>query len=393
MLLLATALFINYIDRGLLPIAAPSMQAQLHLSASQLGILASAFFWTYAIVQVPIGWIAERFGAERVLAAGLGLWALSTICVGVSSGFVTLVILRLLLGLGESTGFPCMSKLIAGAVPPAQIGEANGIVGFAYLIGPAVGTFLGGMLMARFGWRAGFLCFGALSLLWLWPWLRLIAKRPPTTVAATLTPTLKTLLSQRALWGAGLGHFSSNYTYYFMLSWLPYYLVKERGFSDTEMAKLAGLAYLVTAIAAFLGGWSIDRYIAAGGSPTVAHKSVLGAAHAGAVLCMLGMAAGDRPIALSCIFVYMALVGASSPGVFAVSQILAGPKATGRWVGIQNAMGNMAGVAAPALTGFIIDLTGHFTAAFVLCAVMSLLGVLGWVFMMPRLAEIDWERA
>jgi cyanate permease len=99
---------------------------------------------------------------------------------------------------------------------------------------------------------------------------------------------------------------------------------------------------------------------------------------------------GSRPLALGSIFAYQVMCGASSPGVFAMAQILAGPRAAGRWVGIQNTLGNLAGVAAPALTGFIIQSTGHFTAAFVLAAVVSLLGVVGWIFMVPKLAELRW---
>jgi MFS family permease len=373
-LLLATALFINYVDRGLLPTAAPMLQGDLHLSASQLGVLFSAFFGTYAIVQIPIGWVADRIGADRVLAVGLVLWAAATMLVGVVSSYVTLIALRLLLGLGEGTGFPCVSKLLAERVPIESLATANGVVGFGYLFGPAVGTFLGGLLMAKFGWRTGFLCFGALSLLWLWPWSRVIAARTKTGALAAYTPTLGILLRQPALWGACLGHFSTNYTFYFMLSWLPFYLVKERGFSTTNMAQLAGAAYVVTALCAYGGGWLIDRFIRRGGSADFAHKGVMVVAQVGAVLCMLGMAVGEQPVAVAAIFAYQVLSGASSPSVFAIPQILAGSKATGRWVGIQNAVGNCSGMVAPALTGFIINATGHFTAAFALSAAVSLLG-------------------
>lgn len=389
-LLLALAVFINYVDRGALPTAAHLVQADLHLSESQLGILMSAFFWTYASAQVPVGWLAERFGAHRVLACGLALWAVSTMLVGVVGGFTVLLGLRLLLGLGESAAFPCMSKLLASAVPVESLGRANGIVAFGYLFGPAVGTFLGGLLMARYGWRSAFLVFGALSLLWLWPWLRTPVQERAATPGAAGSPTMGMILRKPALWGAGLGHFSSNYTYYFILSWLPFYLVKERGFSTADMAALAGSAYVVNAVSALAAGWAIDKFMIRGGSANVAYKSLMAFGHIGAVVCMLCMALGSRPLALGSIFAYQVMCGASSPGVFAMAQILAGPRAAGRWVGIQNTLGNLAGVAAPALTGFIIQSTGHFTAAFVLAAVVSLLGVVGWIFMMPKLAELRW---
>jgi len=390
-LLLAAVLFLNYVDRGALPTAAHHIQQDLHLTFSQLGVLGSAFFWTYALVQIPMGWLAERYGAHRVLACGLATWALATLLVGVVPGFGMLLVLRLLLGVGESVGFPCMSKILASTVPSQSLGTANGIIAFAYLMGPVVGTFAGGVLMSAYGWRATFVIFGAVSLLWLFPWSRVRVQHRPEEERATQIATTRMILKQRALWGTGLGHFSSNYTFYFMLSWLPLYLVHERGFSDTEMTRFASAAYFVNAAFAIFGGWALDRYIVRGGSVNVGYKMVLGVAHLGYIACMLCMALGPRPVALAAIFVYQAVCGIQSPGVFAVSQIIAGPAAAGRWVGIQNTIGNLAGIVAPALTGYLIDWTGHFTLAFVMAAAVGVIGFVGYVFMIPRVAELDWQ--
>ena len=127
--MLATVLFINYVDRGAVPTAAPLIQHDLHLTNEQLGRLFSAFFWVYALIQIPVGWLAERYGAHRVLAAGLIVWATATMLVGVTSSFAMLIALRMMLGLGESAGFPCVSKLLASVVPIKGLGQANGIVG------------------------------------------------------------------------------------------------------------------------------------------------------------------------------------------------------------------------------------------------------------------------
>jgi MFS family permease len=309
--------------------------------------------------------------------------------VGVVSSFLLLLMLRLMLGVGESAGFPCTSKILASAVPTASLGTANGIIAFAYLLGPAVGIFLGGLLIEAYGWRVTFVVFGVSSLLWLWPWSRVSVQQRAARSADVATTWM--ILRQRALWGTGLGHFSSNYTFYFMLSWLPLYLIRERGFSNLEMARLAGSAYLVNAVFAMAGGWAIDRYIVRSGSANFGYKLVMGATHLGAIVCMLCMAVGPRPVALASIFVYQALCGVQSPGVFAIPQILAGPAATARWVGIQNTLGNLAGILAPALTGFIVEWTGHFTLAFVFAAAVGVLGFVGWVFMVPRIREINWE--
>jgi len=115
--MLATVLFINYVDRGAVPTAAPLIQQDLHLTNEQLGRVFSAFFWVYALIQIPVGWLAERYGAHRVLAAGLIIWASAIGLTGATSSFAMLIALRMMLGLGESAGFPCVSKLLAAVVP------------------------------------------------------------------------------------------------------------------------------------------------------------------------------------------------------------------------------------------------------------------------------------
>jgi MFS family permease len=389
--LLALALFINYVDRGAVPTAAPLIQSELALSDGQLGWLFSAFFWSYALLQLPAGWLAERYGAQRVLAVGLIIWACATLLVGFVHSFAALVLLRLMLGIGESAGFPSLSKLLASALPVRSLGKGNGIVAAGYLFGPAAGAFGGGLIMAAYGWRAAFWTFGALSLLWLLPWSQVKMPRSVSTVAAAEAPTLRTLMAQPALWGTALGLFSSNYTFYFMLNWLPSYVVRERGLSISEMATLTGSAYAVTAVSALLAGWAIDRVVSRYDKANLAYKSVMVVAHVGSVACMLCIAVGPPSWAVAGIFAYQVMNGISSPGVFAMSHILAGPAAAGRWVGIQNACGNLAGILAPAITGYLLSRTQHFAAAFMLSAAVSLIGVVGWVWMIPRLAPLKWR--
>jgi nitrate/nitrite transporter NarK len=248
--------------------------------------------------------------------------------------------------------------------------------------------------MAHFGWRSAFWVFGALSLLWLWPWSHVAGEvRAAVRSSSVDSPTWRMILKQPSLWGTSLGLFSANYVFYFMLFWLPAWLQTERGFSITDMAWVATSAYLVNAVSAFVGGWAIDRYLARGGSANAGYKSVMVVAHLGSVVCMLAMALGSPKLALISMFVYQALCGASSPGVYAMCEILAGPRASGRWVGIQNSLGNLPGIVAPALTGFIIESTGHYTNAFVVAAAVSVLGLIGWVWMVPKLAELQWKPA
>jgi MFS family permease len=391
--MLALVLFINYVDRGAVPTAAPLIQHDLHLTNEQLGRLFSAFFWVYALIQIPVGWLAERYGAHRVLAAGLIVWAGATVLMGVTSSFAMLIALRMLLGLGESAGFPCVSKLLASVVPVGGLGQANGIVAFGYLIGPGVGIFAAGLLIDRFGWRGTFVIFGLSSLLWLVPWAAMKLPGLATARSDAATPTWGMVLEERGLWGTTVGLFSSNYMWYFILSWLPGYFVNERGFSMHAMEHVATLGFLANGASALIVGWSLDRFVARWGSANVGYKAVMVVAHGGAALCLLAMGFGSQSMAVAGMFGFQVLMGASSPGVYAMSQILAGPRASGRWVGIQNSLGNISGSISPWLTGFIVDRTGHFALAFIAAAVVSALGIVGWVGMVPKLVPLTWGTA
>jgi len=177
-LLLGLAILLNYIDRGAIAIAAPKLKPELGLSATQFGLAVSAFFWIYAPVQYLIGWACDRWCVYRLLAAGIALWALSTILMGFAGSLAALVVLRLLLGLGESITFPGASKVIARHIEPRNRGMANSVVAMGIALGPVVGTLAGGMIVAYQGWRPMFMVFGGLTMLWVIPWLS-VARRLP----------------------------------------------------------------------------------------------------------------------------------------------------------------------------------------------------------------------
>jgi MFS family permease len=390
--LVTAAVFINYIDRGNLATAAPLIQDELNLNATALGILLSAFYYGYVPCMPLMGWLAERFGTRAILALAVAVWSLATLLTGFASTFAMLLGLRILLGLGESAAFPAASKVIASHVDVARLGVANGILSFGYLLGPAVGTLVGGYLMTLVGWRAVFIVFGAVSLLWIAPWLWSARPDRATDDSKEHSPSFREILSERALWGASIGHFASNYGYYFIVSWLPFYLVKARGFSINSMAVTASWAYLLNAVAALGMGWLADRWIRNGRNPTLVYKGIMGVTHAVGILCMAGMVSLPETASIASLFVFEIVSGCSYPGLFAIPQIIAGPTATGRWVGVQNAAGNVAGLIAPAVTGLLVDQTGHFDLAFALAAAVNLLGFVGWIFVMPSVKTIDWAR-
>lgn len=151
LVLLALSVFINYVDRGNLSIAAHLIKDELGISASQLGILLSSFFWTYASFQLVSGWLVDRFHVNWILALGFFLWSAATAVTGFVSGFATLLAARFILGIGESAAHPSYSKILARDFPEEQRGRANAVITSGLACGPAFGMFMGGMLMARFG--------------------------------------------------------------------------------------------------------------------------------------------------------------------------------------------------------------------------------------------------
>jgi len=324
--LLALAIFINYVDRGNLATAAPLIKAELNLDATQIGILISAFFWAYTPGLVLAGWLADRFNAYMTLAAGLAIWSLATLLTGVAGSIAVLLCLRVLLGVGEAAAFPCSSTIIARHVPASRLGAANALTLVGLSMGPAVGIFFGGHLMAELGWRGVFLLFGAVSLLWLVPWLvatRKLSAAPPHADAAG-GPTFAAILARRELWGASLGHFAINFGFYFVVSWMPLYLVQAQGYTVPEMANLGGAIYLVYAVAAYGSGWLSDRWIEAGASVNRARKTFFVATLLLSAAGLLACAVLPPSGAIASLFVIAVGLGAVGPHIFASAQTLAG---------------------------------------------------------------------
>jgi len=392
--LIGLSLFINYVDRGNLATGAKQISADLNLSATNYGALLAAFYLSYTLLQLPVGALVDRWGAKRVLALGATLWSLSTLLTGVATSFPQLIALRFMLGLGECVGFTTASKLIAAHVPREKVGLANGIIGFGYMVGPAVGTLLGGVLMAKWGWRPVFVGFGLVSLLWLLPWSQVRLRPEQTDESTPITPVpLRQILAQRSLWGASIGHFAGNWTWYFVLGYLPMYLEKARGFDKVQMAEVASAAYLVNALAALFSGWAIGRVMASGRSATLACKLPLAAAQIIALITMLLIPILPIQGCLICLFAYEVSLGLSSPQYFMIPQLMAGPRGVARWVGIQNMIGNFPGIIGMVFAGVLIDASaGSYFSAFLVAGLVNVLGLIGWVFMLGRIEPVDWDR-
>jgi len=243
LILLVFSVAINYLDRGALSVSAPLLRRELSLSPTQMGLLFSAFFWSYSVFQLASGWLVDRYDVKRVFGAGFLLWSLATASVGWIAGFGWLLCARVILGIGESVAYPAYSQILARDFPEHRRGLANSLVDAGSKVGPALSTLAGGLLVDRFGWRALFLGIGLGSLLWLIPWIRFVPSRSGGGRVKRDRASLLDIIRRREAWGTCLGMFSLGFVWYFLLSWLPSYLVNERGMSMRGMAVLGSLPF------------------------------------------------------------------------------------------------------------------------------------------------------
>ena len=391
--LLALAIFINYVDRGNLATAAPLIKGDLKLSNAQYGLLVSAFFWVYVPGQIIAAWFVQKINAYRTLALGLAVWSAATMATGLATGFWMLLAFRVLLGLGESAGFPASSKLLAQHLLPERFGRANALVSSGVYLGPAVGTFLGGLFIAHAGWRLLFIVFGAISLLWLVPWLMNTRTLSATaqTAAYLDEPPFRELLSKRQLWGASIGHFCNSYSFYLVLSWLPLYLVNSQGYSLTAMARLGGVVYGLSTVVCLSAGWLADRWITRGASTSRVRMTMITLSCFIWFLCMVACGLGNTRLAIAALLISSVAFGLGSFNLFAIGQTLAGPRAAGKWIGVQNAIGNISGIVAPVATGVLIDWTGQYSMGFLLAGLVALIGACSWMFLVRRAEPLVWS--
>lgn len=389
-LLLGAAVFLNYVDRGAIGIAAPLMKDELGLSEEAYGLAFSAFFWVYAPIQLFAGWLCDRFSVYKLMAAGILLWAGSTLLMGFAGGFVSLLLLRIMLGVGESISFPGSSKIIARHVPPERRGAANAAVAAGIALGPAAGTLAGGLILQSWGWQAIFFVFGVVTLIWLLPWRQTMRTLPTTGyLDEGQRVPLGLLLSKWPLWSMSIVHALGNYCFYFLLAWLPLFLTKSRGFSIGEMTMLATLGYAVQGVCALGYGHFSDWWTRSGRSEAACRRWMMVASQLLAAGSILGLAFAVDAVTIA---ILLCLAGAASASLslnlYAVAQMFAGPRASGTWVGVQNAIGNLSGIVGPIVTGIVVQRSGY-DSAFVLTAAVAVLGAAWWAYGVPKIEQVD----
>ena len=387
--MLGAALFLNYVDRGAIAVAAPLMKSELGLSATTFGIAVSAFFWVYAPLQLFAGWLCDRVSVYKLIAAGILLWSASTFLVGFVGGFLSLLVLRVMLGVGESIAFPgkLQDHRPACSRRRAWSGQCSGQ--HRPCARTCGGDLVGGLLVASWGWRTMFMAFGIATLIWLVPWPRTVRNLDHGSHSEGARVSAFHLLRKWPLWSMSVAHFLSNYSFYFLLTWLPLYLTKARGFSIPQMTVLATLGYVAQAVCALGLGHVSDWWTRSGRSEGACRRAMAIGGQLLAAFAVAGIALVHGTIGLA---VLLCLAGAStaalSLNLYSVAQMFAGPRAAGTWVGIQNALGNTSGIVGPVITGIIVDSAGY-TAAFIVTAVLAGVGALWWVVAMPAIKQVE----
>ena len=389
--LLGTAIVLSYIDRGLLPVAGPLLKDEIGLTATEFGLAASALYWVYAPGQLVGGWLVDRFDAKRLFGGGLALSGTAVALMGAVGGLLSLVALRAILGFAQSFSFTGSSKIIAHHCPDESRGSANGVVMCGIGVGQMIGAGAGGMIMALLGWRAMCVFFGLVTLMWLipWSWVRIRQRHADGQIAPV---PLVAILRRRAVWGSAAAHFCNNYGLYFVITWLPLYLVGERGMSIAWMATVTAGIYGIQALSSLMGGWLSDRLVAKGRHEGAVRKAaqVLANMIKASAIVASAMVWSETAM-IFWLAVAAAMMGVSNSQNFAVAQLFAGPRAAGRWVGIQNFGGNCAGILGPVITGLIVDASNSYTVAFVVAGAITLGGALFWGFVVPRMEPILWD--
>src|SRR2546426_20356 len=264
--LMTLAALINYLDRATLSVALPQIAAELSLGPAAKGVLLSAFFWSYALMQVPMGFLADRRDLRWLYAASFAVWSLACGSTGFAASFVMLIFLRIVLGVGESVLVPGSLRLISKLFAPRDRGLPSGLLDSGTRVGLALGASLVAWLTVRFGWRSMFFLIGFSALLWLVPWVvafprRLSGHNPHLPFSDTAIPAQRApaAVFDRNLLGACLGFFCYGYYQYLLVTWLPDYLVQVRHFSILQAGFYSSLTYLVWAVSGPIGGLVVGR--------------------------------------------------------------------------------------------------------------------------------------
>jgi len=396
---------INYIDRSALSVAAAPLAAEFQLSPVELGYLFSSFLWLYVICLVPMGWIVDRFGARIVNAVGITVWSGATVLTGFAGSFGTLLATRVLMGAGEATTYPAAGQVVRQWVPARERALFTTVFNSGAYFGPAVGSLGLAALVAAAGWRSAFFLCGAIGFVWLVAWLAWFRRPAEATwlgaaerdmltrecagagpdVDAGPTLGLKALLRAPAMIGLMITQGCGVYTQYLFLTWLPTYLQAERGISMAKSGWLTALPYFgAVVVTVLLGRFSDARLspeaVRSGGR----RRMVAGMMLVASVILLAPLVTN---VYLILLLIMVSLSGVATTiglNIALLSDLLRSDRDAGRATGLLILGGNVFGILAPVVTGYVVQSTGRYDAAFALAGALLLLGALSALLLTRR---------
>ncbi|MGC2401263.1 MAG: MFS transporter [Acidobacteriaceae bacterium] len=384
--LLTLGIIIGYTDRINLSAALPAIRTSFPLSAEASGILLSAFFWAYTLLQTPAGWAVDRFGLKWPYAAGLFLWSAVSAATALVGSVHGLMAARIVVGIGEAIAIPASMRYIRENFAERERGLPMGILMSGTKFGPAIGAPVATYLVLACGWRWMFAINGAFGIVWLLPWLFLVRDDSRITSQAGGTPapsrvSLGAILRTPVIWGTCLATFCYMYFVYFCMTWMPTYFKERFGLSLAASSWFTFMSFAGTGIISILAGWAADRFIARGRNPVSVRKAfTIG----GFVLAFsAAFAAFSHSTSMNLFLAVFSLsgLGLATANYWALTQTLMPRSASARAAGIQNTAANLAGIAAPWITGVLVQKTGNFNAPLIAVGFWLLVGIGCYLFL------------
>lgn len=407
--LLGFGVLVNFFDRVNLSVSHDALHSSFGITTVQFGFLLSAYSWTYCLLQLPSGVLLDRFGVRQIGRISTFLWSMASFGAAVASGLKSFVAARFLLGVGEAPTFPGNSQAVGYWFPARERSLATACFDSAAKLGPAIGQPFIGLLLLRFGWRWSFAATGFMSFLYfvLFYWIYrnpsedkslaeaernfivLGGAQPEGAAKGGRGAALLDLLGQRKVIGLVLGSAAYNYTFYFLLTWVPSYLSKSLHVDLLHSVFYASVPWLVGTLTGFLvGGWLVNFLIERGWNSSRVRQAVLvGGTSFG--LGIFGAAGAHTPgVAVFWMSVSLGGLAAASPVCWSIPSLIAPEGSVGRLGGILNFGNQLAAIAAPIATGYIADATHSFAWAFAAAAAFLLVGIAGYVFLLGRIEPI-----
>jgi len=385
LVLLFTAMLISYVHRSALSVAAPFISADLNLSKTEMGVLLSSFFWIYAFMQVPAGWIVDRFGVRRAYSLGFIFWSLASTLTGFGVGMASLLGLRIATGAGQAITFPASSRACANWFPQRERGTVTAVYLTGVRLGAALTSWIGAYFLARYSWKLFFLIIGLVPLIWLLPWNRFLRKwETPATEPQSAQTNRSSffegllLLRHRSVFGIFLGFFAYDYAWYVFLTWLPTYLKDERKFTTSEMGIYSATPLVAMSVIIVMAGLLSDWLVKRGRNERFVRKAfiIVGLA-IGCLIVPAGLVA-DKMTAVWLLTISLCGLGLASPNTWTLTAAVCQKKIVGTVAGIQNFGGNLGGIIAPALTGFIAHKANSFALALAVVGAVLVAGMLAY---------------